>query len=148
MRFIQPDKEVNKSLNLPLTPMIDVFVNLLCFFLVGGHFRFVERQLESDLPKLAAPSRELIPKLLCETWIRIKNAGTRENPRPLFVVMDKAYTRWQDAEAHLERIIAALPSAKEDPVILAPDLDAEHGWVMKALGACRRLQFQNIEFKR
>ncbi len=148
MRFIKPDEEVNKSLNLPLTPMIDVFVNLLCFFLVGGHFRFVERQLESDLPKLAAPSKETNPTLLNETWIRIKNQGTKQDPRPLWIVMDKAYSQWDYAERQLERMIAALPAIKKEPVILAPDLNAEHGWVMTALGACHRLQFQNIEFRR
>ncbi len=69
MQFINTDEEVNKSLNLPLTPMIDVFVNLLCFFLIGGHFRFAERQLESELPKqppITLPSEPERDRNICQ----------------------------------------------------------------------------------
>jgi biopolymer transport protein ExbD len=146
MRVIADDTEVAKSLNLPLTPMIDVFMNLLCFFLIAGHFKEVEREMAANLPKLgpppfqpARPDREL--------WIRIRNGGDTEHPSARIIVGDRSLTRWEDVEATLGRY-AQIPMAREDTVILAPELDAEHGWVMRVLGILQELQFRSINFKR
>jgi biopolymer transport protein ExbD len=145
MKFVAADAEL-KSLNLPLVPMIDVFMNLLCFFLIAGHFREVERQLESDLPKLGTIGRS--DELLREFWIRIKvGEGSGKTARPRIIVQDKVFTNLDDVEATIARY-AQIPKAREDTVILAPDPDAHAGWVMHILGILNGLQFRNINFKR
>jgi len=148
MKLFGEDYEVTKSLNLPLTPMIDVFMNLLCFFLVAGHFKEVERQLESDLPKLGTIGRS--DELLREFWIRVRvkpGSGSGKNAIPLIIVQDRVFTNWDDVEATIEKY-SRIPKAKEDTVILAPDPDAHSGWVMRILGILNGLKFRNINFKR
>ena len=144
MKFVA-DEEL-KSLNLPLVPMINVFMNLLCFFLIAGHFREVEHQLESDLPKLGTIGQS--DELLREFWIRIKvGSGTGKNAEPRIWVQDKAFNNMANVEATITRY-SQIPKAKEDTVILAPDPDAHAGWVMEILGILNGLQFRNINFKR
>ena len=150
MRVIAPDAEVTKSLNLPLTPMIDVFMNLLCFFLVAGHFKEVERQLESDLPKLGTIGRS--DDLLREFWIRVSvGSGVGKDAVARIQVQDKVFLvekdNWDSVEATIARY-SQIPKAKEDTVILAPTIDAQAGWVMRILGILNGLQFRNINFKR
>ncbi len=146
MVAVSRDGETAKSLNLPLVPMIDVFMNLLCFFLIAGHFREVERQMESNLPRLGPPHRDDGP--LKELWIRIQRGGEPASPAPQIIVQGRPLSRWEDVEASLARYSRAEGARTGDRVILAPDPDAEHGWVMRALGIVQGLGFRDINFRR
>jgi len=144
MRVIAPDAEVTKSLNLPLTPMIDVFMNLLCFFMVAGHFREVERQLASELPRLGGPS---IPGVDPELWIRIQNGGDAANPVARIEIDGRVRRGWGEVESALAAY-GRITRVRASAVIIAPDKDAEHGWVLRVLGILQERGFSNINFKR
>ena len=129
---------------LAITPMIDVVFLLLIFFMVGMKFRELDRRVEATLPRQGAPEelRETTPEL----WIVIKNQGTRSQPKPKVVIDQVVMKDWDQVHARLTRL-AQLPGARADTVILAPDDDALHAWVMKALDCLNQLHFQKISFK-
>ena len=129
---------------LAITPMIDVVFLLLIFFMVGMKFRELDRRVEATLPRQGDPEelRETTPEL----WIVIKNQGTRSQPKPKVVIDQVVMKDWDQVHARLTRL-AQLPGARADTVILAPDDDALHAWVMKALDCLNQLHFQKISFK-
>jgi len=133
-----------KRARLSITPMVDVVFLLLIFFMVGMKFRELDRKLEATLPKQGHPEEP--PDTIRELWIVIKNQGTHTRPRPKVVIDQVVMKDWDQVHARLTRL-AQIPGARADTVILAPDDDALHAWVMKALDCLNQLHFQRISFK-
>ena len=140
------DRSVLKKAELSLTPMIDVVFLLLIFFMVGMKFKELDRKLEADLPKAGKPLDDDKQPPPSEIWVIIKKAGTAANPVPKVIIDQRPFSDWEEVRNVLARLARA-PGAKQDPVILAPDADAHHGWVMKVLDFLNQLQFRNINFK-
>ena len=140
------ERTVVKKAELSLTPMIDVVFLLLIFFMVGMKFKELDRKLEADLPKAGKPLDDDNQPPPSEIWIMIKNTGTRTSPRPKIIIDQRPFTRFDDVKNTLSRLARA-PGARQDPVIVAPDDDALHGWVMQILDFLNQLQFRNINFK-
>ena len=139
-------RDVVKRAELSLTPMVDVVFLLLIFFMVGMKFKELDRKLEADLPKAGKPLDDDNQPPPSEIWVMIKNAGTPSNPRVKVIIDQRPFTNWDDIHNTLARLAKA-PGAKQDPVIIAPDDDALHGWLMKILDSLNQLQFRNINFK-
>ena len=139
-------RDVIKRAELSLTPMVDVVFLLLIFFMVGMKFKELDRKLEADLPKAGKPLDDDTQPPPSEIWVMIKNAGTPSNPRVKVIIDQRPFTNWDDIHNTLARLAKA-PGAKQDPVIIAPDDDALHGWLMKILDSLNQLQFRNINFK-
>jgi len=139
------DRKVLKKVDLQMTPMIDCVFLLLIFFMVGMKFREFDRRLDADLPKAGQTADTL--DLKQELWIRIAiRKGTEANPQPQYFVDQKA----MNDEKHLLTTLihyANMPGSKNDPVIIAPTDDAQHGWVMTVLDYLNRLHFKSINFK-
>jgi len=129
-----------------MTPMIDCVFLLLLFFMVGMKFKELDRKLDTDLPKAGKPNPADPTQLVTELWIRIVNRGTAENPVPQYYVDQKPMRDKQHLRAAL-REHARIPGATKDPVILAPDDDALHGWVMTVMDYLREFKFKNINFR-
>jgi biopolymer transport protein ExbD len=140
------ERRVVKKAELSLTPMIDVVFLLLIFFMVGMKFKELDRKLEADLPKAGKPLDDDNQPPPSEIWILIKNGGTASAPRHRIVIDQRPFTQWEDIRNTLARLARA-PGAKQDPVIVAPDDDAQHGWVMTVLDYLHQLGFRNINFK-
>ena len=141
-----PERSVVKTAKLSLTPMIDVVFLLLIFFMVGMKFKELDRKLEADLPKAGKPLDDDNQPPPSEIWIMLKNSGTASNPRPHIIIDQRPFTNWEDVRSTLARLARA-PGARQDPVIIAPDDDAEFGWVTTILDFLNQLQFRNINFK-
>ena len=139
-------RSILKKAELSLTPMIDVVFLLLIFFMVGMKFKELDRKLEADLPKVGKPLDDENQPPPSEIWVIIKKAGTAANPRPKVIIDQRPFSDWAEVHSTLERLSRA-PGAKQDPVIVAPDGDAHHGWVMKVLDSLNQLRFRNINFK-
>ena len=135
-------RDVVRRARLSITPMIDVVFLLLIFFMVGMKYRELDRKLEARLPKTNGDPPVITP----ETWVVIKNQGTRAAPRPQVVIDQVVMRDWDQVAARLAHL-ARLPGARTDPVILAPDDDALHAWVMTALDHLKQERFQNISFR-
>ena len=134
-----------KTTELNMTPMIDCVFLLLLFFMVGMKFRELDRKLDADLPKAgkSQPDPSVVPS---EIWVIIKNQGTPASPVPKVVIDQRIMKDWDDALGTLQRL-SRVPGARQDPVIISPDDDALHGWVMKILDFLNQLQFRSINFR-
>ncbi len=80
-----------------------------------------------------------------ELRIAIKVAGTKTQPLPLYSVNGRPAKDLPEAVKMLEDV-AARPGGLAIPVVLQPDDDAQHGWVMKVLDELHRLKFRTINF--
>lgn len=139
-------KDIVKRAELSLTPMIDVVFLLLIFFMVGMKFKELDRKLEADLPKAGKPLEDDQQPPPSEIWVMIKKNPATAAPSPKIIIDQRPYTDWDKVYDTLASL-AKLPGARQDPVIVAPDDDARHGWVMKILDYLNQLQFRNINFK-
>jgi len=140
----KPKRDILKHARLSLTPMIDVVFLLLIFFMVGMKFRELDRRVEAQLPK--QNGREHTESIPREIWIVIKNQGTATRPEPQVAIDGVVLRGWEAVRARLTRF-AATPGGRTDPVIVAPDDEALHAWVMRVLDYLHQLRFQDVRFK-
>ena len=130
---------------LALTPMIDVVFLLLVFFMVGMKFRELDRRVEAQLPKQNGHDpTQPIPR---DLWIVIKNQGTAARPEPQVAIDGVVLRGWEAVRARLAHF-AATPGGRTDPVIVAPDDEALHAWVMRVLDYLHQLHFREIRFRK
>ncbi|MFW6107242.1 MAG: ExbD/TolR family protein [bacterium] len=146
----EEERQVIKKAELSITPMIDVVFLLLIFFMVGMKFKELDRKLETDLPQMGEEQTE--QKLIDELWVFVKKGGTEKDPRPVIqidrrVMPGRTEERvWDETRLMLERL-ARVAGVKKYAVLLVPDPDAPHGYVMKALDILKDLGYENINFK-
>jgi len=138
-------RQIVKRAEISLTPMIDVVFLLLIFFMVGMKFKEFDQKLEADLPKAGEPTEQ---ELQTEIWIRItvKKGSSPTKPEVQYYVDQMPMRNEGQLYATLKQI-ARMPGSRNDPVIIAPTDDAQHGWVMKALDFLNLLRFKSINFR-
>lgn len=131
-----------------MTPMIDCVFLLLLFFMVGMKFKELDRKLDADLPKTGKPNPADPTELKTELWIRIavRQGTAGPNAQPQYYVDQKPMRDKEHLRATL-RQHAAIPGARNDPVIIAPTDDAQHGWVMTVMDYLHEMKFKSINFK-
>jgi biopolymer transport protein ExbD len=140
------DRRLMKQMELNMTPMIDCVFQLLLFFMVSMKFKEMDQKLDADLPKAGKTLPDEKTVVPSEIWVMIKNGGTPDAPKPKVIIDQRVMRDWDDALGTLRRLSRA-PGARQDPVIVAPDDDAQHGWVMKILDYLNQLQFRSINFR-
>ena len=140
----KPRRDILKHARLSLTPMIDVVFLLLVFFMVGMKFREIDRRVEAQLPKQNGHDpTQPIPR---DLWIVVRNQGTAARPEPQVAIDGVVLRGWEAVRARLAHF-AATPGGRTDPVIVAPDDEALHAWVMRVLDYLNQLRFKDIRFK-
>ena len=117
---------------LNLTPMIDVVLQMVIFFLVGTQFTRNERQFEVQLPKVtdARPLTNLPDEIL----INVSRDGR-------FYVGRQERTP-QELEAEL---LAAAARYKDQAVVIRGDGEGRYQYVMTALNICHRASITNVQ---
>ena len=134
---------------LNMTPMIDCVFLLLLFFMVGMKFKELDRRLDTDLPKTGKPNPSDPTDLKTELWVRIAVKASSKGTGKLLPQYYVDQRPMRDKE-HLRttlRQCSGVPGAKDDPVILAPADDAQHGWLVTAMDYLREFGFKSINFK-
>src|SRR5262249_26266607 len=114
-----------------LTPMIDVVLNLLIFFMLGTRFADMERQLHVQLPSVSAaqplssPPDEVVVNVFADGRIMVQQ-------EPLSL-------------AELEsRLKAAQARYADQAVLIRGDAQGVYQNVMDILGACHRARITNF----
>jgi biopolymer transport protein ExbD len=85
---------------LNMTPMVDVILNLLIFFMLGTRFAEEERQLDIQLPRvthaqsLTAPPDEIIVNVFADGRLVVNQKPT--SPSELQSLLATAYARFDD----------------------------------------------------
>lgn len=115
-----------------LTPMIDVVLNLMIFFMVGTQFIEIERQYEIDLPTVtdAQPLTALPDELI----VNVSKEGV------IFLGADKV-----DANTLEERLRDARRRYAGQVVVIRGDGNGRYQEVMSILNICRRAGISNIQ---
>ena len=130
-----PNHGRNSSLNINMTPMIDVVFQLIIFFLVSSHLAKQEAQLPLPLPLAASGSKE----------------GTETNPRVTINVL--ADGQLSLAGRHLaaadlpQRLQTKLAETGTDlEVRIRSDRTVAYRYVEPILLACARAGVWNVAF--
>ena len=132
-----------ESLEIKMTPMIDVVFLLLVFFVWTASFQVVEYLLPSELSTLLgnqAALEEPPPEADFEDGvIRIHWTGDQ----PGWTVNDQQ----ADSLAQLQQRLQAIAQVKQDaPVILHPDEEVPLGDVINVFDLSRLVGFEKIQF--
>ena len=132
-----------ESLEIKMTPMIDVVFLLLVFFVWTASFQVVEYLLPSELSTLLgnqAALEEPPPEADFEdVVIRIHWTGDQ----PGWTINDQQ----ADSLAQLHQRLQAIAQVKQDaPVILHPDEEVPLGDVFNVFAISRLIGFEKIQF--
>ena len=132
-----------ESLEIKMTPMIDVVFLLLVFFVWTASFQVVEYLLPSELSTLLgnqAALEEPPPEADFEdVVIRIHWTGDQ----PGWTINDQQ----ADSLAQLHQQLQAIAQVKQDaPVILHPDEEVPLGDVINVFDISRLIGFEKIQF--
>ena len=117
---------------LNLTPMIDIVLLLVIFFMVGTEFTQAERQYDIELPRVA--DAQPLTNLPDEIVVNIKRTGEfflGDEPRSL-----------EDLEADLR---AAAARYQDQAVVIRADGGGPYQHVMTALSICHRANISNVQ---
>jgi biopolymer transport protein ExbD len=144
MRFGGQDALCVRKARLSLTPMIDVVFLLLVFFMVGMRFIELDTKVEANLPQQGLADRDRPPQN--EIWVLVNvKPGTSDQPQ---IVVDRVPMRdWAEVRQSFRRL-ARIPGAVQTPVLLSPEPEAHHGWVVRTMGILNELGYANICFRR
>lgn len=116
---------------LNLTPMIDIVLLLVIFFMVGTQFTEAERQYEIDLPTVA--TAEPLSGLPDELIVNVTKDG-----RVFLDVQERTY-------AEIEQDLrAAKVRYKDQAVLIRGDGQVAYQYVMDVLSICQRNGITNV----
>lgn len=118
--------------SLNLTPMIDIVLLLVIFFMVGTEFSRHERQYEIDLPQVSDASP------LTSLPDPIKLNITRDGQ---FFLGD-AHRSLEELESDLS---AAAARFRDQAVIIRADAAGPYQHVMTALSVCHQANISNVQ---
>ncbi|TWT67750.1 Biopolymer transport protein ExbD [Posidoniimonas polymericola] len=121
----------DENLNLNLTPMIDVVFLLVIFFMVATKFSESERNIELELPQVAAAG----------------DAAAPAKPRNITVTADGA-TLLDGVEVTLGKLTSTLAEAvrttSDVQVVINGDARTPFQAVAAALAACREARVEDL----
>ncbi len=118
--------------SLNLTPMIDIVLLLVIFFMVGTQFTNAERQYEIDLPSVSVA--QPLTALPDEIVVNVSREGS------LFL---------QDETVTLDRLQELLQEAREryadQAVVVRGDGAVNYQRIMDVLSTCQQVQITNVQ---
>ena len=136
-----------RSMQPPLTPMIDVTFQLLLFFLLTCEFRESEGLIPGSLPLGGNYSRTIEPPPDEPDPIRIRLHPTADRMAAIYQVNGARGTIHGPAElyAHLKGLHEQLGGA-DAPVVIVPKADVPWEFVVEAFNQAVRANFRKIGF--
>ena len=138
----QPDKKMQP----PMTPMIDVTFQLLLFFLLTFTFREAEGQIRGSLPKRGSGGVAAKETLTQPIRIHILPTGRARDGASYEV--EGVHERIEDADTLFSHMIKRRDAVNstEIPVIIKPDAFVRWNFVVEVFNQALRLKFENIGF--
>ncbi|HLJ09841.1 MAG TPA: biopolymer transporter ExbD [Planctomycetaceae bacterium] len=116
---------------LNMTPMVDVILNLLIFFMLGAHFAEEERQFDIQLPAvshaepLTAPPDEIVVNVFADGRLVVNQKDVSSDE--LEQLLSEAHGRYAD-----------------QAVLIRGDGKGEYQGVMDVLSTCQRAAIRNF----
>ncbi|MEZ5940436.1 MAG: biopolymer transporter ExbD [Planctomycetaceae bacterium] len=118
--------------SINLTPMVDVVMLLIIFFLVGTQFNKPERQYEINLPTVS--DAQPLTSLPDEIVVNVSKSGVLE--------VDGRETTVDELEVTLR---AAQQRYEDQVVIIRGDAESAYQNVMTVLNLCKRTRISNVQ---
>lgn len=117
---------------LILTPMVDIVMLIMIFFMVSTEFRRQESQYEIQLPKVS--EAQPLTDLPDEMTVNIKSDGT--------VYLGQEVRTMEQLEQDL---IEAQKRYADQVVVIRGDAEGPYQHVMTVLNMCKRARISNIQ---
>jgi biopolymer transport protein ExbD len=115
---------------LNMTPMVDVVLNLLIFFMLGTHFAEQERLLDIQLPTvshaqpLTAPPADIVINVFADGHLEVGQKSV--SPPELENLLSEAHARYKDQS-----------------VLIRGDGNGHYQSVMDVLSICHKAEIHN-----
>jgi biopolymer transport protein ExbD len=129
----------------PMTPMIDCIFQLLLFFLLTPSFSANEGYLTTNLPQSEGPNAGVQKHL---ERIKIGLEAEEPNSENVSITLNDTQSLGDNFEGLLSALQAfrAQGIAADHPVLIAPNMDVRHKWVVAAFDMAVAARFTNIQF--
>jgi biopolymer transport protein ExbD len=137
----------DRSMQPPMTPMIDVTFQLLLFFLLTMTFRMAEGMIPGALPQKGGDDPNRIVEIVEPIRVRVLPAG-RENTGVNYEV--EGYSARVGSGAELYEVLKARVDqvGPKGPVQIASAPEVEWGYVVEVFNQATRCEFESVEFSR
>lgn len=129
----------------PMTPMIDCIFQLLLFFLLTPSFSANEGYLTTNLPQAEGPNMGLQKHL---ERVKIGLEAVDPSSENVSITLNDTQSLGDNfaglfgaLDAYRDQGIAA-----DHPVLIAPNMDVRHKWVVRAFDMAVAARFTNIQF--
>lgn len=116
-----------------IAPMVDIFLVLLCFFIVTWSFARKEMELDVKVPS-AQSSKEANP-VLNQTVLNVKADGK--------VVWNRKEVSPQELQTRLKELAGLFP---DYAIVLRGDYRTRYEDIMKVLDICKEANIWNVAF--
>ncbi len=129
----------------PMTPMIDCIFQLLLFFILTPSFTAGEGYLTTNLPQSEGPNAGVQKHL---ERIKIGLEGEEPNSENVSITLNDTQSLGDNFGGLLSNLEAfrAQGIAPDHPVLIAPNMDVRHKWVVAAFDMAVAARFTNIQF--
>ena len=118
--------------SLNLTPMIDIVLLLVIFFMVGTQFTEAEKQFDVDLPSVSAA--QPLTGLPDELIVNVLKDGTMFLGTQAVTIVELE-----------EELQAAKQRYADQAVLVRGDAEVPYQSIMDVLGLCHNLQITNVQ---
>ncbi|PHS18351.1 MAG: hypothetical protein COA78_02470 [Blastopirellula sp.] len=133
-----------KSLEIAMTPMIDVVFLLLVFFIWTASFQIVEYSLPSTLTPLVGKGQSTEKQLEKEDFDQVVVRLIQEGDQPMWMVNEEPYSSLAEVRKILREIIEEIKS--DTSLVIDPDEGVSVGDVIDVYDVARQLNYQEIQF--
>ncbi|MGY8769022.1 MAG: ExbD/TolR family protein [Pirellulales bacterium] len=132
-----------KSLEIAMTPMIDVVFLLLVFFIWTASFQIVEYSLPSSLAPLVGTGQATEPQLEMEDFDQVVVRIVQDGDQQIWMINETARSNLTEVQETLALLIRIRSDA---PLVIDPDEGVSVGDVIDVYDLARQLNFQEIQF--
>ena len=139
---LKPGEEFSPP-EIMLTPLVDVILMLLTFFLLGTNFKQTQGVLESHLPKDRGPNPRNISVIEAKEELVIRCKMLPAHQYPVYQLGDVVYPTVGSLEKRLMVLHAATPG---QPVTIDPDPAAPYERVLWVLNSCLKVGYSEVAF--
>ncbi|MFA5793966.1 MAG: biopolymer transporter ExbD [Candidatus Brocadiia bacterium] len=144
-------KDDDPSMEINMTPMIDVIFQLIIFFMCSIHFKSLEGKLQSYLPKNKGPEPTIVtePDDLNEVRIKLIYSPDSKPLMSKIVIGTENIPDWDALEKRVTSITADQRNRiteKPIPFKIDPQLKVPTQAVINVINICKKAGVSKIEF--
>lgn len=140
-----PPRVVEDETRLDMTPLIDVTLVLLIFFILTTSYAAIERMLESAGLTGSKPAGAVSAEEVAHTMIRVE--VRMQDGRPVIYMQSGDVLKKDVPADKLEETLLSLPREGKTALLIDHDDQVKHGLIVRIQDAAKQAKIDQVYFK-